>query len=327
MTGGERVRVCRRCARRVYSLSALPRGEAEALIESTEGRPHSVMYQRADGTVMAGDCPIGLRDRRIRRVALLAVGAGVLVLGLVSLSKPTPPIAHQESSLARVQDGPPPVPSASESSAYPAVVPVPGPTTSDASTSAVAAEIPPTPPRISASPARPRLDAATASDQREVPASTDAGLKATGITRVVLERTLCFGSCPEYTVAIDADGTVTYQGKSFVRVHGKQVRHVDANLAQGLFEHVASAGFFDMKESYVVPVTDQPSAILTVTMGGHTKTVRDYPPCHGGSSDSLSWPGAPPALCALEKEVDQVAVTDDWVECRVDGGPSYCEKM
>jgi hypothetical protein len=77
MAGDERARFCGQCRRHVYNLSELSRSEAEALIERTEGRLCVRFYQRADGTVMTSDCPVGLQA--VRRLAL-AVGAGVAML-------------------------------------------------------------------------------------------------------------------------------------------------------------------------------------------------------------------------------------------------------
>src|SRR5579862_9270632 len=39
-------------------------------------------------------------------------------------------------------------------------------------------------------------------------------------TKIVLERTACFGSCPIYKLTISADGTVEFEGKDFVQVKG-----------------------------------------------------------------------------------------------------------
>jgi len=68
MTGDNRVRFCDHCHLSVYNISELTRIEAERLIASTEGRLCARLFQRADGTVLTKDCPVGLRALR-RRVA------------------------------------------------------------------------------------------------------------------------------------------------------------------------------------------------------------------------------------------------------------------
>ena len=37
---------------------------------------------------------------------------------------------------------------------------------------------------------------------------------------ITLERTPCFGTCPVYTLAVQGDGTVVYEGKDFVKTKG-----------------------------------------------------------------------------------------------------------
>jgi hypothetical protein len=80
MAGDDRVRFCEACGLNVYNLSALPRAEAERLIEEREGRICIRLYKRADGTVITADCPVGLRRLRVRRVVAVAVGASAMAL-------------------------------------------------------------------------------------------------------------------------------------------------------------------------------------------------------------------------------------------------------
>lgn len=45
-----------------------------------------------------------------------------------------------------------------------------------------------------------------------------------GPTLVVsLERTACFGACPQYSVSLYRDGIVAYEGVRFVKVRGKRM--------------------------------------------------------------------------------------------------------
>lgn len=78
MVGDERVRFCGKCEKNVYDLSAMSRAEAEALLATHEGQLCARIYRRADGTVMTTDCPVGVRAKRVRRLAIVAVGGGAL---------------------------------------------------------------------------------------------------------------------------------------------------------------------------------------------------------------------------------------------------------
>lgn len=76
MTGDAQVRFCGRCEKNVYNLSAMTRAEAERLLEATEGSLCVRMYQRADGTLITNDCPVGATKKR-RRLQLFGFGAGL----------------------------------------------------------------------------------------------------------------------------------------------------------------------------------------------------------------------------------------------------------
>lgn len=85
MVGNERVRHCAECNLNVYNLSALTAREAEELIARREGRLCVRFYQRADGTVLTQDCPVGFRAvvRRVSNIAGTAVSA-LLSVGSVA---------------------------------------------------------------------------------------------------------------------------------------------------------------------------------------------------------------------------------------------------
>jgi hypothetical protein len=77
LVGDDRVRSCADCQKNVYNLSELTREDAEALIREREGRLCVRYFQRADGTVLFKDCPVGVRRRRYRKVAAFGVAASV----------------------------------------------------------------------------------------------------------------------------------------------------------------------------------------------------------------------------------------------------------
>ena len=45
-------------------------------------------------------------------------------------------------------------------------------------------------------------------------------------TQIRLQRTSCLGSCPIYTVTIDARGMVIYEGEEFVRATGRHTAQI-----------------------------------------------------------------------------------------------------
>jgi hypothetical protein len=71
MSGNERVRFCDHCSMNVYNLSNMTKKDAESLVLNTEGRLCVRYYTRADGTILTGNCPVGLRALK-RRVSGLS---------------------------------------------------------------------------------------------------------------------------------------------------------------------------------------------------------------------------------------------------------------
>jgi hypothetical protein len=71
MIGDDKVRFCSLCNLNVYNLSAMTEPEALKILQSRDGRLCARMYQRADGTVLTQDCPVGIRAayRRMTRFA------------------------------------------------------------------------------------------------------------------------------------------------------------------------------------------------------------------------------------------------------------------
>jgi hypothetical protein len=84
MYGDNRVRFCGDCKLNVYNLSGMTKIQAEDLLRKTEGRLCVRYFQRADGTVITKDCPVGWRAVK-KRVSNLAAAAFTLVLGLLGL--------------------------------------------------------------------------------------------------------------------------------------------------------------------------------------------------------------------------------------------------
>ncbi len=91
MLGDERVRFCVSCEKNVYNLSEMTRADAEALLASrAEGELCVRFYQRADGTVMTTDCPVGVTKKRRKKLALAVAGAGAMAAAtLTALTRGT----------------------------------------------------------------------------------------------------------------------------------------------------------------------------------------------------------------------------------------------
>jgi hypothetical protein len=119
--------------------------------------------------------------------------------------------------------------------------------------------------------------------------------------RIRLERTACFGTCPIYTVEIRGDGTVIWNGARFVKAVGVRRYRISVAKVRQLVEQLRRANFYSALESYVDRgITDMPSATITVTYGGVTKSVHDY---------AGTRVGMPQAIKDLEAAIDEAAGT------------------
>ncbi len=128
---------------------------------------------------------------------------------------------------------------------------------------------------------------------------------------VTLERTRCFGFCPDYTVTIRDNGEVIYNGRNFVGTTGEQrAQAAPADVAR-LHALIERANFFALRDEYRANISDIPSFRVTVEQGGRTKSVLDY----GGQGV-----GMPAIVREIQDEIDRVAGTNRWVP-RPEGAP------
>jgi len=94
MVGDDKVRYCGKCEKNVFNLSAMTREEAEITVLAKNGDLCVRLYQRADGTVLTQDCPVGVRRKRLRLVGALAIGsslAGAAMAMVVGQGDEEPP--------------------------------------------------------------------------------------------------------------------------------------------------------------------------------------------------------------------------------------------
>lgn len=90
MRGDELVRFCDQCKLSVYNVSAMSAAAAEKLLLEREGRLCVRYFQRADGTILTRDCPVGLRlvrQKLARLVGGLAAAFAFVFGGLAALGR------------------------------------------------------------------------------------------------------------------------------------------------------------------------------------------------------------------------------------------------
>jgi hypothetical protein len=131
-------------------------------------------------------------------------------------------------------------------------------------------------------------------------------------TLITLERTGCFGPCPEYKLTISADGTVTFEGRRFVKKVGTVKSVISKEQVRELLAAFMKINYFDLRDRYEGPgdgckqwATDHPSAITSIRTNGKSKSVWHYYGCRG--VEVLA------ELEKLEQAIDDAANSAHWI--------------
>ncbi|MGN6773191.1 MAG: DUF6438 domain-containing protein [Rhizobiaceae bacterium] len=141
--------------------------------------------------------------------------------------------------------------------------------------------------------------------------------------KISLQRTACFGSCPDYKVTIAGNGRVVFETtpnldrddvanvhrafstESGVRVPGTHRTTIEPNVIDQLLAQFEQARFFALRDEYRAEVTDNPTYVVTIDTGNGQKSVIDYVGKEAGMPESVT---------ALQDAIDAAAGTDRWIE-------------
>ena len=132
------------------------------------------------------------------------------------------------------------------------------------------------------------------------PAATFPPPKSINNVVITLERTACFGNCPDYSLIVYGNGTLFYEGRNFVDVTGRQSSNISQEHVQELVRAFYAKGYFTLQDEYSAPVTDLPTTTTSISIDGRYKKVINYY-------------GAPEQLIELENMIDDIAKSERWV--------------
>jgi hypothetical protein len=135
-------------------------------------------------------------------------------------------------------------------------------------------------------------------------------------TVITLDRTVCFGMCPSYSLSIGGAGAVTFTGRQFVKLVGTATSQIAVADVQGLVDEMEQADYFHLTVPASCPQgisTDAPTATTSLQVAGKSHVVENY---HGNAC-------APAVLRTLEDRIDAVAQSAQWVKC---DGVDYCPR-
>lgn len=87
-------------------------------------------------------------------------------------------------------------------------------------------------------------------------------------TALVFQRTLCYGTCPSYTVTIFRDGRVAYVGERFVPLLGTRSDSLPQATVMAMLDEARRINFTALQPQYTGNVSDLPSTIIAVYLPG-----------------------------------------------------------
>jgi hypothetical protein len=130
---------------------------------------------------------------------------------------------------------------------------------------------------------------------------------------IVLERGVCFGTCPAYKLTITANGSVEFEGRHFVKKKGVVRATISREQLKHLVTEFEKARYFTLQDRYVDEgdgcakvLTDSPSVNTSITIAGKTKSVEHYHGCKG--------PLVLEQLTVLENRIDEVVNASQWFD-------------
>ena len=127
---------------------------------------------------------------------------------------------------------------------------------------------------------------------------------------VTLERTGCSGSCPDYSITIKGDGSAVFDGRSDSDVTGKQSYSLGPDAVAAVIEAARQTQIWSARDKYIARVTGGPTNVVTLHIGGKSKTIVDY---------EGALVGMPSAVTRFEAAVDKAGGTADYIHLTTEG--------
>ncbi len=100
-------------------------------------------------------------------------------------------------------------------------------------------------------------------------------LNVENLPLVIMTRTACYGTCPQYTISIYDNGLIQYDGKLFVDKKGCFYAKISQSFIDRLITKITTIDFFDLNINYDAPMTDLPSVIVEVNLASNHHKITD----------------------------------------------------
>lgn len=123
--------------------------------------------------------------------------------------------------------------------------------------------------------------------------------------RMSLRRTVCFGTCPSYSLTVLGNGSVIYHGDGFVHYCGDYRGNVSRQVVHQLVDVFRKADYFRLFSRYVATATDLPAYTTSIAFDDKAMSVTDY------------WGtrvGMPDVVTEVENTIDRLAGPSVWAK-------------
>lgn len=117
-----------------------------------------------------------------------------------------------------------------------------------------------------------------------------------------LERTVCPGACPDYSLFIHGDGKVVYEGRHYVAVKGRRRGRISKIHVKRILDEFDRIGFFSLKDRYDPIASGGAITKTSIRLNGMKKEVANCYPSQ-----------APEDLYQLEKMIDEITRSGRWI--------------
>jgi hypothetical protein len=118
-----------------------------------------------------------------------------------------------------------------------------------------------------------------------------------------MERTPCFGRCPNYKITIMNTGKVTYNGIQFTKKDGHYSKILSGSELSKLQKKIEDISLFEMENKYDANITDIPAVALFVFYKGNKKKIFDRK-------------NGPKELKEFEELIETIVIDDQLVEIK-----------
>jgi hypothetical protein len=122
---------------------------------------------------------------------------------------------------------------------------------------------------------------------------------------IVIEQKCPKNNRPWYTLSINKEGTVEYNGIKGVKILGRKYSHIKRELVSELVNHAITIYFFSLRDQYDDPLKypDLCQTSISITPGVRYKKIT-----------YLENSRVPRSLVALVKKIEQITNVAQWTE-------------